>query len=113
MLFSMLHGHRGHSYSRLALRLCQGPWYCCEGQLGEDCWNTYHTNLIKLIYIGLSRMVVIDVTRPISKYGIDSMVAEELRNWLFANFAKDVPLAHMLDADTSVERLDQMVHTEH
>ncbi|KAK3167279.1 hypothetical protein OEA41_010406 [Lepraria neglecta] len=66
--------------------------------------------LAQLLYISTDD---IDVTRPISKYGIDSMVAAELRNWLFANFAKDVPLAHMLDADTSVERLEQMVHMEH
>ena len=66
--------------------------------------------LAQLLYISTDD---IDIARPISKYGIDSMVAAELRNWLFANFAKDVPLAHMLDADTSVERLEQMVHTEH
>lgn len=66
--------------------------------------------LAQLLYISTDD---IDVTRQISKYGIDSMVAAELRNWLFANFAKDVTSAHMLDADTSVERLEQMVYTEH
>ena len=66
--------------------------------------------LAQLLYIATDD---VDVTRPISKYGIDSMVAAELRNWLFATFAKDVPLAHMLDTDKSVEMLEQMVHMEH
>jgi len=51
----------------------------------------------------------IDITKPISRYGIDSMVAAELRNWLFANFAKDVPLAYMLDVDTSVLKLEELL----
>ncbi len=55
----------------------------------------------------------IDVSVPITKYAIDSMVAAELRNWLFVTYATDVSLFDLLDAGTSVQRLEQFVTKEH
>lgn len=41
----------------------------------------------------------IDVTRALSDYDIDSMVAAELRKWVFSgSFAKDVSLFNMLES---------------
>ena len=47
----------------------------------------------------------IDITRPLSEYGIDSMIAAELRNWIFGTFATDISLFSMLSQGMSVERL--------
>ena len=66
--------------------------------------------LSQLLYVAESD---IDMIIPIRTYGIDSMVAAELRNWLFATYATDVSLFDMLDANTSVRRLKQMVSKEH
>ena len=66
--------------------------------------------LSQLLYVAEND---IDMTRPITTYGIDSMVAAELRSWLFVTYATDVSLFNMLDADTSVQKLEQMVIKEH
>ena len=41
------------------------------------------------------------------------MVAAELRNWLFNNFAVDVPLFDRLDADTTIRNLEDKVAQNH
>ena len=66
--------------------------------------------LSQLLYVAEND---IDMTIPIRTYGIDSMVAAELRNWLFATYATDVSLFDLLDANTSVQKLEQMVIKEH
>ena len=66
--------------------------------------------LAQLLYIPMDN---IDVSKPISKYGIDSMGAAEFRNWLFANFKLEVSLVQMLDMDTSIQSLERMVIMDH
>ena len=45
----------------------------------------------------------IDVAKPISAYGVDSLVAGELRNWLIKTFGIDVSLLRLLDQGTKLE----------
>ena len=47
----------------------------------------------------------IDVTRALSDYGIDSMIAGELRNWIFTVFTKEVSLYSMLSQGVTIESL--------
>ena len=47
----------------------------------------------------------IDVARPISQYGIDSLVAAEVRNWLFQAFGVTVSSLNLLHPTMSVEKL--------
>ena len=47
----------------------------------------------------------VDVARALSEYGIDSMIAAELRNWIFASFATDVSLFSMLNQAMTIEKL--------
>lgn len=47
----------------------------------------------------------IDVTWALSDYEIDSMVAVELRNWIFGSFAMDVSLLSMLSQAMMIERM--------
>lgn len=62
--------------------------------------------LAQLLYVPKAD---IDPDRPIVEYGLDSMIAAELRNWLFATFAKNVSIFEMLEAGTSVKTLEDMV----
>lgn len=61
-----------------------------------------HKKLSQLLYVPMNEIVV---TRPINEYGIDSMIAAELRNWLFKTFAVDNSLFDLLDPATTVVSL--------
>ena len=61
-----------------------------------------HKKVAQLLYTPMRN---IDVTRALSDYGIDSMIAAELRNWIFGSFAKDVSLFSMLSQATTIEKL--------
>jgi hypothetical protein len=63
----------------------------------------------RLLYVPLED---VDVGRPINAYGIDSMVAAELRNWLFARFGHDVSLLNLLGATMTIEKLADTVGGE-
>ena len=47
----------------------------------------------------------VDFKRPISSYGVDSLVAGELRNWLIRTFTLEVSLLYLLDQGTKLESL--------
>ena len=61
-----------------------------------------HRKVAKLLYTSEGE---IDVTTPIKNYGIDSMIAAELRNWLFAAFNLEVSLLTLLGPMTSIESI--------
>lgn len=65
-----------------------------------------HRKLARLLYIARED---IDVELPIKTYGIDSMVAAELRNWLFGAFGVDVPLLRLLAPSMTTLRLEKEV----
>ena len=51
----------------------------------------------------------VDATREISKYGMDSMIAAELRNWVYKTFGTDIPLLKLMDPATDVKGLAKVV----
>lgn len=50
----------------------------------------------------------IDVEKPMSLYGFDSLVAAELRNWLVKTFGVDMGLVQLLSKATKIEDLVTM-----
>jgi NADPH:quinone reductase-like Zn-dependent oxidoreductase/SAM-dependent methyltransferase len=56
----------------------------------------------KLLYVPLDE---VDIDKAINDYGIDSMIAAELRNWVFASFRKDISLLKLLSAVMTVKKL--------
>ncbi len=69
---------------------------------------------VEMIRAKVSRLlyVPLDEVGPdvaISAYGIDSMIAAELRNWLFAQWGRDVSLLQLLSAGMTVGRLAEVV----
>lgn len=53
----------------------------------------------------------IDISKPINSYGIDSMVAAEIRNWLFQTLGVKVSLLNLLHPAMTVEKLAKETET--
>ena len=51
------------------------------------------TKLAKSMIIAVDE---IDVTRPVSSYGVDSLVAAEMRNWFFRELKAEVSIFELL-----------------
>lgn len=62
--------------------------------------------LAKLLFVPVDR---IDPARAVSEYGMDSMIAAELRNWLVKTFSTDVSFLELLSPEMKVETLVEMV----
>jgi KR domain/Phosphopantetheine attachment site len=58
--------------------------------------------LAKLLFLPVDE---IDVRRAVSSYGIDSMIAAELRNWLVKVFAADISFLELLSPTLRIELL--------
>lgn len=58
--------------------------------------------LAKLLFIPADE---IDPAHAVSDYGMDSMIAAELRNWLVKTFRTDVPFLELLSPQMKIERL--------
>ena len=58
--------------------------------------------LAKLLFVPVDR---IDVAHAVSEYGMDSMIAAELRNWLVKAFNTDVSFLELLSRDMKVETI--------
>ncbi|KAF2973192.1 hypothetical protein GQX73_g454 [Xylaria multiplex] len=56
----------------------------------------------RLLYIPVDE---VDSEKAINHYGIDSMVAAELRNWFLATFGKEVSMLKLLSATMTVQKL--------
>jgi hypothetical protein len=63
----------------------------------------------RLLYVPVED---IDVSTPINAYGIDSMIAAELRNWLFTRFGQDISLLNLLGATMTIEKLADTLGSE-
>lgn len=64
------------------------------------------TKVSRLLYVSVDE---VDEETAISVYGIDSMIAAELRDWLFATWGRDVPLVQLLGSGMTVRRLAEEV----
>ena len=60
------------------------------------------TKSSRLLYVPLDE---VDVEKAVNDYGIDSMIAAELRNWFFASFETEVSLWKLLGATMTVQKL--------
>lgn len=71
---------------------------------GEDLGavDKIHKRLAQLLFVPTKNIVV---TRPLNDYGIDSMIAAEMKNWLLKTFATDISLFNLLDPNMTVKRL--------
>lgn len=67
----------------------------------------------------LARLLMIDLAGieaevgSVASYGLDSMIGTELRNWLFREFAVDVPFQQLLGAKLTVAKLAANLCAEH
>lgn len=66
--------------------------------------------LVERIKLKISRLLYVPpdevgIDTAINDYGIDSMIAAELRNWLFGSFGKDISLLNLLGPTMTVRRL--------
>lgn len=68
-----------------------------------------HKRVARLLFVSTDD---IECKQPIKNYGIDSMVAAELRNWLFKASGVNVALLDLLHPTTSVETLSEKVERE-
>jgi len=62
--------------------------------------------LAKLLFTPSDEM---DPSRAVSEYGMDSMIAAELRNWFVKNFATDVTFLELLNPQTKILDLVEKV----
>ncbi|TGJ86695.1 hypothetical protein E0Z10_g2067 [Xylaria hypoxylon] len=51
----------------------------------------------------------ISTAKPVAHYGVDSLIAAELRNWFTLAFRTDIPMLDVLDLHNSIEKLAKMV----
>lgn len=63
----------------------------------------------RLLYIPVDE---VDADKAINHYGIDSMVAAELRNWFLTTFGKDVSMLRLLSATMTVQKLAEEAEAE-
>lgn len=54
----------------------------------------------------------VDVTRSLSKYGMDSMLAAEFRTWIFQGFKVDIPFLTLLNKSCSIDLVSELVVAE-
>lgn len=67
------------------------------------------TKVSRLLYVPLDE---VDTEKPINDYGIDSMIAAELRNWFFTSFGREVSLLNLLSATMTIQRLAEEAEAE-
>ena len=63
----------------------------------------------------LSRMLLVDLeefepeTKSVGSYGLDSMIGAELRNWIFKEYAIDIPFQQLLAPGLTITKFAQQV----
>jgi len=72
------------------------------GEMRKLVMQAIIENLAKLLFMPVDE---IDATRAVSNYGMDSMIAAELRNWLVKVFETDIPFLELLDPGMKIEML--------
>lgn len=79
-----------------------------EDLQGTQLVQGIHNKIAQLLYIPAGE---IDIATPINAYGIDSMIAAELRNWLQARLDMDVPLLTLLAPTTTINSLSELAES--
>lgn len=73
-----------------------------EDDESDTLVNRIHKRVARFLYVSAED---IDVRQPISHYGLDSLVAAEVRNWLYGAFGVQVGSLTLLRPDMSVVKL--------
>ena len=69
--------------------------------------NAVASKLAKSMMIAVDE---IDVNRPVSSYGVDSLVAAEMRNWCFRDLKADVSVFELLSGNSIMVLAEQIAH---
>ncbi|KAI0545024.1 polyketide synthase [Xylaria curta] len=64
--------------------------------------NEIARTVAQMLFIDASRM---DTAKSVAQYGMDSLLAAELRNWLNSTFGIDVDMLEILDTETTISKL--------
>ncbi|KAF2963728.1 hypothetical protein GQX73_g9837 [Xylaria multiplex] len=51
----------------------------------------------------------VSTAKPVAHYGVDSLIAAELRNWFALVFRTDIPMLDVLDMHNTIEKLAELV----
>ncbi|KAI1183546.1 KR domain-containing protein [Nemania serpens] len=51
----------------------------------------------------------VNANRTIADYGVDSLIATELRNWIYKSFGVDISMVDLLDTNVSMKNLARMI----
>jgi hypothetical protein len=51
--------------------------------------------------------------KAIADYGLDGMIGAELRNWIFKEFATDIPFQKLLGSSFTITKLSALVCANH
>ena len=91
--------------------LVQATHLLSAGDVGGEAHDRGETGTpIERIRLKISRLLYVpledvDTETAINMYGIDSMIAAELRNWLFATIGVDVSLLNLLSPTMTIRKL--------
>ena len=78
-----------------------------EDQSPQDAANTkIAKQLAKMLTMSIEK---IDVSKNLSAFGMDSMLATEFRTWFFQTFKIDIPFNDLLESSTSISTLSGKV----
>ena len=69
--------------------------------------NVVASKLAKSMMIAMDE---IDVNRPVSSYGVDSLVAAEMRNWCFRDLKADISVFELLSGNSITMLADQIAN---
>ena len=69
--------------------------------------NVVASKLAKSMMISIDE---IDVNRPVSSYGVDSLVAAEMRNWCFRDLKADISVFELLSGNSITILAGQIVN---
>ncbi|KAJ8132654.1 hypothetical protein O1611_g971 [Lasiodiplodia mahajangana] len=90
------------------------PTYARECFASVAHTPTVQLAILKLLSERLSSLVLmpidqIEVEKPLIKFGMDSMIASELRTWLWISFKVDVPFFDLISPDKTLVALSRYV----
>jgi NAD(P)-dependent dehydrogenase (short-subunit alcohol dehydrogenase family)/aryl carrier-like protein len=86
----------------LAQSLQNNPDAGAEDRLRGTVKGAISQRLAKLLYVSVDDL---DGTKDVASYGIDSMIAAELRNWLMKMFRLDISFLELVGKDMRVDNL--------
>lgn len=105
-----MHWHDDPRFSHLLLATehlansdeSSGALLVSDDNTTDSLISRIHKRVARCLYIAAED---IDVAQPINSYGMDSMVAAEILNWIFSAFNARISLLNLLHPTMSVEKL--------